>query len=604
MRLRCSSIFALSCFVGCVSIQSGTEKTGAISPPPKVIKPAWVLQSDRIAEEYSRAMAELVPEIGSGLGFREYDKRATVYSVDLDDRFQALRMEWKKKLSALIAITTDEEMLTDLRILADKLDLGIAEHIASNEVGRIPFFEASKTLYYSIFGLLDEQNTADRKSAAVDRFHSYVRGGGGPRGARAMTVAMRDITEQKLKEYSKKKTLLPPSRAEIKDYLEKSPKITAGLQALLLRSGRPASDWQDDLSAFEIQIKTYDDWLRTSVLPLARKDFRMPAKLYELALQGSGLTDPSEAVALTARDEFKKNLVLYRQIAAAIATREKLTDHSPKAVLQHFKRNLEFNPEKIRARYEQANRELSAEIVRRDLVSLPQQPLRIRLADEAESAAAPVPHLNTPSFVGNTGERPEFVVPVGSKEKLAFDDFAYQESAKALTAHEGRPGHDLQFSAIIDRGNSIIRANYAFNSVNVEGWALYAEWLMEPSMSEDEKMGLMASRMMRNARMFLDPELQKGKITPAEARRVITEDVGMSGAWADLELRRYMWDSPGQAPSYYYGYLKLRKIREQTQQRLGESFTERCLHDAILETGLVPLGILAERMQKLTCSKR
>lgn len=604
MKYVLMSLLMSAALAGCVSVHSDADDVAAIPESVAPAKPVWVVQSDRIAEEYSRAMADLIPEIGSGLGFREYDKQATVYSVDLDDRFQALRLNWQKKLRALIAVTSDEELRTDLRILADKIDLEIAEHMASKAVGSIPFFEASKTLYYSIFGLLNEQNTADRKAAAVDRFQLYVRGSGGPRGPRPMTVAMRTITESRIKEYSKKKTRQFPSEAEVKDYLEKSPKVVAGLHALLQRSGRPVGDWEADLKAFEIQIKTYDNWVRTSILPLARKDFRMPKALYDLSLRQYGLTDPAETVASTARGEFKKNLELYREIAAGIARREKLPESSPRAVLQFLKRNIESNPEKIRERYEQANRDLSAEILRRDLVTLPKEPLRIRLADEAESAAQPVPHLNTPSLVGNTGERPEFVVPVGSKDKLAFDDFSYAASAKSLTAHEGRPGHDLQFSAIIDRGVSIIRANYAFNSVNVEGWALYAEWLMEPSMSEDEKMGLMASRMMRNARMFLDPELQLGKITPAEAKRVITEEVGMSPQWADLELRRYMWDSPGQAPSYYYGYMKLRKIRGQTQSRLGKDFAERCFHDAILDVGLVPLGILGERMQTLKCSKR
>ena len=111
-------------------------------------------------------------------------------------------------------------------------------------------------------------------------------------------------------------------------------------------------------------------------------------------------------------------------------------------------------------------------------------------------------------------------------------------------------------------------------------------------------------RLLRKARLFVTPELELVKITPAEAKRMLTEEVGMSPHWADLELRRYMWDSPGQAPSYYYGYMKLRKIREQSQNRLGKDFAERCFHDAILDVGLVPLSILAERMQTLKCSKR
>jgi len=107
---------------------------------------------------------------------------------------------------------------------------------------------------------------------------------------------------------------------------------------------------------------------------------------------------------------------------------------------------------------------------------------------------------------------------------------------------------------------------------------------------------------MRNARMFLDPELHLGLITPEKAKKVITDEVGMSSAWADSELQRYMYRSPGQAPSYYYGYLKLREIRQEAIARMGGSFKERCFHDAILDAGLLPLEILAEQMKTLTCA--
>ena len=42
-----------------------------------------------------------------------------------------------------------------------------------------------------------------------------------------------------------------------------------------------------------------------------------------------------------------------------------------------------------------------------------------------------------------------------------------------LTAHEARPGHEMQFAKIIEAGVSVARALFAFNSTNVEGWGLY-----------------------------------------------------------------------------------------------------------------------------------
>lgn len=590
-----------SLFSGCAS---GDSKSSS-QPSQKALEP-WIAESNKIAEDYSRAWAEIFPEHGSGIGYREYDTRATRLDESLESRIDRLNEAWKAKLSELLKVTKDPEVQIDIRVLLEDVDQSLESRRIERKYGEVPFEQVAQSVFGSLRGLANEQSPIERKRAAVDRFHLYVRGFQDA-GVRSMPKVdwARFRTESKLKLFTKKdgpskgRTFMP-LKAEIEKYLKDAPDVVNGIKAVLESTGR--DDWKEDYEAFKIQMRTYDDWVRTTLLPLARKDYKLPRSMYALSLKRVGIDLTPEETARLARREFKKNLKVYREIAHEIAKRDGLKDSSPKAIIAHLKKSVETNPEKIRERYVRANEELSADIVKRDLVTLPKIPLRIRVSSEAESRIQPVPNLTTPSFIGNTGERPEFVVPVGSKDKLAFDDFAFAASAKSLTAHEGRPGHDLQFSSILDRGVSTIRAEYAFNSVNVEGWGLYAEWLMEPSYTVDEKMGLMMMRIMRNARMFLDPELHLGRITPAAAKKVITEQVAMTPEWADLELERYMYKWPGQAPSYYYGYLKLREIRDETVKRMGASFRERCFHDAILGAGMLPLEILREKIRTLTCS--
>ena len=64
-------------------------------------------------------------------------------------------------------------------------------------------------------------------------------------------------------------------------------------------------------------------------------------------------------------------------------------------------------------------------------------------------------------------------------------------------------------------------------------------------------------RLLRAARAFLDPELQAGKITTADAYRVLEHDVVLSHAFAEEEVERFTYRAPGQANSYFYGYTKL-----------------------------------------------
>ncbi len=592
----------------CVAAVAALVLTGCSSvSKDKSSQSAWIATSNAVAEEYSRSISEIIPEIGSDLGYQEYDARATVSNGTLQQRLEEHNKAWKEKLEALIAAEKNPEVLIDLNVLKDEVQRRLRGFELEKEYGIVPFDRVADGVFYSLQTLINEQNPESRKLAAVDRFKKYVNGfTEGEMKSRPSTESSRARIEHKIKLFGMKtgpsggKRLFPLKR-DIDHYLENSAKVLEGIKDLLAKSGR--DDWKEDYEKFQIQVRTYENWVRTSLRPLARNDFKLPYGIYSHVLSRYGHRDTPEAVRDHARKEFDQNLKVYAALATEIAKRDGLKDASPKAVIKHLKSSIETDADKIRARYLKADEELSAEIRRRDLVTLPSVPLRIRVASEAESRIQPVPHLTTPALIGNTGQRPEFVVPIGSKDKLAFDDFAFAATAKSLTAHEGRPGHDLQFSAILDRGVSIIRARYAFNSVNVEGWALYAEWLMEESMTLDEKMGLMMARVMRNARMFLDPDLHLGKITPAAAKKVITEQVGMSPEWADLELKRYMFRSPGQAPSYYYGYLKLRELRDETMKRMGGEFRERCFHDAILEAGLLPLETLRTKISTLKCSR-
>jgi uncharacterized protein (DUF885 family) len=93
--------------------------------------------------------------------------------------------------------------------------------------------------------------------------------------------------------------------------------------------------------------------------------------------------------------------------------------------------------------------------------------------------------------------------------------------------------------------------------------------------------------LWRQARAFLDPELQMEKVTITEARRVLEDDVGISPATATQELDRYTFESPGQATSYFYGYVRPLALRAHVEQALGTAFLARPFHDFILAQGLL-----------------
>jgi uncharacterized protein (DUF885 family) len=199
--------------------------------------------------------------------------------------------------------------------------------------------------------------------------------------------------------------------------------------------------------------------------------------------------------------------------------------------------------------------------------------------------------MSPPRLIGNTGEYGEFVVPAGNpnaKSKERMNDFDFAAMAWTLIAHEGRPGHELQFASIVEQGMSTARAVYAFNSANVEGWGLFSEAMVLPYMPPEGQLASLQARLLRMARALLDPQVNLGRMTPEAAKRFLMQEVGSSEPFAQSEVDRYSYRNPGQATAYYYGYVKLRALKTQAEILLGERFSLRAFNDFIISQGILP----------------
>jgi uncharacterized protein (DUF885 family) len=226
----------------------------------------------------------------------------------------------------------------------------------------------------------------------------------------------------------------------------------------------------------------------------------------------------------------------------------------------------------------------------------------MRIGSEAESAAQPAPHLDPPPLVDNTGQPGQFVLPLGhlkpgDGQREVSDDFTFGATAWTLSAHEGRPGHELQFSAMVERGVSLARSLFAFNSVNVEGWALYAEAEMLPYEPLDGQLIDLQFRLLRAARAMLDPMLNLGQLTRDEAGRILSEEVVLSSAMVRQELNRYTFRAPGQAGSYFHGYTRLLELRAETELALGPKFDRLDFNNFDFNNFLLDQGLLPPELQ-------
>jgi uncharacterized protein (DUF885 family) len=326
--------------------------------------------------------------------------------------------------------------------------------------------------------------------------------------------------------------------------------------------------------------------------------------VYALRLERAGVDLPQDKLVALAHEQFGAIQAEMQKVAAEVARARGLPSADYRDVMRELKKE-QLQGEAIVPHYRQRLAQIEDIIRREHLVTLPARPARIRLGTPAENAQQPAPHMVAPRLVGNTGEQGEFVLPLsipaptGSKEaEQRYDDFTFAAASWTLTSHEVRPGHELQFDSMVERGVSIARARYAFNSANVEGWGLYSEAIVLPFMPPEGQLVSLDYRLHRAARAFLDPELQQGKWTFDSARDFLQKEVGLSPAFATAEVERYTFRMPGQATSYFYGFTRLRALRAEVEQKLGSRFVAQDLHDAILGEGLMPPDLLRETVLK------
>jgi uncharacterized protein (DUF885 family) len=170
--------------------------------------------------------------------------------------------------------------------------------------------------------------------------------------------------------------------------------------------------------------------------------------------------------------------------------------------------------------------------------------------------------------------------------------------------HEGVPGHHLQIAqAVYNRAQlNSWRRLLAGTSGHAEGWALYAERLMEQlGYLEDpaDRLGMLDGQRMRAARVVLDIGVHLEKPRPDGngtwdadyALAFMRRNVNMSDEFVQFEVNRYLgW--PGQAPSYKVGQRIWEQIRDDAKAAEGDGFDIKKFHKRALDMGGVGLDTL------------
>ncbi|HZW17180.1 MAG TPA: DUF885 domain-containing protein [Luteimonas sp.] len=570
--------------------QAPATPTAAATPAT----PAWVEKSNADAQVLVAAQAQFQPEGFSFFGIPGYDDKVADLRPGNGERFRAAVADAKATLEQKLQVERDPNVRQDLQIMIHAADESI-EGSALGERLLLPWTDAPQLVFSGLQGLLSDQTPPERRARALDRLKAYV-------GMAPGTTPITELARQRYEERAGDKALLRPTRLEVEQALGNVDTYVDGIRKLFAKYDIAGADAA--LDAMATQFKAYQSWAQADVLPEARADAKLPPELYAFQLKQYGIDIDPQLLIDRAQVEFMETRAAMAQLAPLVAKAKGLKgidDGDYIGVIRALKQ-AQIPNDRLEARYRTVIDAIDPIIRRQRIVDVPKRPMVMRLGSPAESAAQPAPHFLPAPLVGNTGQQGQFVLPVSvpnpDGSSLQYDDFNFESAAWTLSAHEGRPGHELQFTAMVERGISLARTLFAFNSVNVEGWALYAEAEMVPYEPLDGQMIALQLRLLRGARAVLDPMLNLGLIDRESARRVLEDEVGVSPAMAKQELDRYMFNAPGQAGSYFYGYSRILQLRMDTELALGAKFDRLAFNNFLLDQGLLPPDLLAKAVEE------
>jgi hypothetical protein len=553
----------------------------------------WIAASNKYTNQLLAIEMKHTPELGSNEGLSQFDTDVSQPTLADEDQERRETEAVVATFKSAVGQQKQKEVAQDLQIMIRTVQLEFRE-LDFERAHKVDFLNASQTVFRGLRVLLDEQTPPERRPAAVVRIRKYA-------GLEPGYKPLAEILKQRVLEQMAKPGMVYPARTEIETELARDPNYMEGIATLLEKY--KLTGWREPFNKLKSQLIEYDAWTKANLLPKARDDFRLPPEEYALNLEDYGIDIPPGELAVMAHQAFSDIQAEMKPIAEEIAKERHLPSSDYRDVIRELKKQ-QLVGDAILPFYEQRLKQIEKIIAEKQIVTLPDRPARIRIATAAETAQQPAPHMVAPPFLHNTGQKGEFVLPLnipagpGQTSSEQYDDFTFDAAAWTLTAHEARPGHELQFDSMLEHGVSLARVRYAFNSTNVEGWGLYSEYLIRPYMPPEGQLVSLDYRLMRAARAFLDPELQAGKIQPADAFRVLEQDVVQSHAFAEEEVERYTYRSPGQANSYFYGYTKLIALRKDVEANLGNKFNQKKFHDFILAQGLLPPDLMRKAVME------
>lgn len=540
---------------------------------------------DQLAEDWVDRVVELAPTAGTYIGRHEVNDRFGDYSPAGVQEMADAAASTLRALDALTPADAVDEVTKDA--LSRELTLELELHQAGAHLRDLNVIASPAQDIRSVFDLMPTQSADDwsvvqrRLAALPEALHGYtetLRAG----IAQGTVPARRQVIEviSQIDRYTASQGFFAAFAAGATAGDDDLP---ASLARDLVHSANAARVAYDELGAF----------LRDELAPVAGVEDAVGRDLYALHSQRF------LGAAIDLDETYEWGL---EELARMVAEQEEIArEITPGASVEEAIAFLEADESRklrgtaaLQAWMQETSDRAVAELGRTHFdIAEPIRTLECRIAPTQEGGI----YYTGPTDDFSRPGRMWWSVPEGVEE---FDTW------RELTTvyHEGVPGHHLQIAqAVYNRAElNSWRRLMSGTSGHAEGWALYAERLMEKLGYLDDpadRLGMLDGQRMRAARVVLDIGVHLGKPRPdgqgvwdaGYALEFMTRNVNMPFAFVQFEVNRYLgW--PGQAPSYKVGQRIWEQVHDDYRARKGDAYDAKEFHRRALNLGSVGLDTL------------
>ncbi len=356
------------------------------------------------------------------------------------------------------------------------------------------------------------------------------------------------------------------------------------------------SDFRNSNMAVIAALRDYETFLKESLLPLSKGDFRIGAENYRQKLLYDEMVDiPEDRLLQIGYEDLRRNQQWFAKVARQV---------NPQKTLDQIKIELQHDhpaPDHLLQTFRDDLAGIRQYIVNQQIVTIPSPVPPIVEETPPFARALTFASMDTPGPYETVAKEAFFNVTLPEQDwpKARIESFMGQFNRATMISvavHEVYPGHYVQF-LWVPSAPSKVRKLLGCGS-NAEGWAHYSEQMMldEGYGNGDPKLrlGQLQDALLRDARYIVGISMHTGKMTFDEAVQFFQTEGYQTQSVAEVEARRGTSD-----PTYLVytlGKLEIMKLRQDYQQKMREGFSLQQFHDTFLRQGFPPIKIVRETM--------